>query len=208
MDYQKVVVNHDIPFRFIRDQGKQAPGRGADDAVVEDSGPNWSTWRAICRFCPTSSAADVGADHQYPPFVPAQFKGRTPKAGLQRGVKLIGRPAITSPPIWTRVRSSSRTPSASPMPNRPRITTQLGRDVESQVLARAIHAHIHRRVFLNGNKTVSSRPRPGPMPTSAWAGVFALWSARPRRDCRGAARRPDRRWVTAVKRPGAGGCGP
>lgn len=30
----------------------------------------------------------------------------------------------------------------------------LGRDVEAQVLARAIHAHNHSRVFLNGNKTV------------------------------------------------------
>jgi len=30
----------------------------------------------------------------------------------------------------------------------------LGRDVESQVLARAVHAYIHRRVFLNGAKTV------------------------------------------------------
>jgi formyltetrahydrofolate deformylase len=29
-----------------------------------------------------------------------------------------------------------------------------GRGAESQVLARAVHAHIHRRVLLNGNKTV------------------------------------------------------
>ena len=37
----------------------------------------------------------------------------------------------------------------------------LGRDVESQVLARAIHTHIHRRVFLNGNKTVVFPASPG-----------------------------------------------
>jgi len=30
----------------------------------------------------------------------------------------------------------------------------LGRDVEAQVLSRAIHAHANGRVFLNGNKTV------------------------------------------------------
>jgi formyltetrahydrofolate deformylase len=30
----------------------------------------------------------------------------------------------------------------------------LGRDVESQVLARAIHAHANRRALINGNKTV------------------------------------------------------
>ena len=37
----------------------------------------------------------------------------------------------------------------------------LGRDVEAQVLARAIHAHIHHRVFLNGTKTVVFPASPG-----------------------------------------------
>jgi formyltetrahydrofolate hydrolase len=37
----------------------------------------------------------------------------------------------------------------------------LGRDVEAQMLARAIHAHIHHRVFLNGNKTVVFPASPG-----------------------------------------------
>ena len=37
----------------------------------------------------------------------------------------------------------------------------LGRDVESQVLSRALHAHIHRRVFINGNKTVVFPASPG-----------------------------------------------
>ncbi len=35
------------------------------------------------------------------------------------------------------------------------------RDVESQVLARAFYAHVQRRVFLNGNKTVVFLPSPG-----------------------------------------------
>ena len=37
----------------------------------------------------------------------------------------------------------------------------LGRDVEAQVLARAIHAHIHHRVFPNGGKTVVFPASPG-----------------------------------------------
>jgi len=37
----------------------------------------------------------------------------------------------------------------------------LGRDVESQVLARAVHAHVHRRVFPNGEKTVVFPASPG-----------------------------------------------
>jgi formyltetrahydrofolate deformylase len=37
----------------------------------------------------------------------------------------------------------------------------LGRDVEASVLARAIHAHIHGRVFLNDSKTVVFPASPG-----------------------------------------------
>ena len=37
----------------------------------------------------------------------------------------------------------------------------LGRDVEAQVLARAVHAHIHRRCFLNDDKTVVFPASPG-----------------------------------------------
>lgn len=37
----------------------------------------------------------------------------------------------------------------------------LGRDVEAQILSRAIHAHIHGRVFLDGNKTIVFPPSPG-----------------------------------------------
>ena len=37
----------------------------------------------------------------------------------------------------------------------------LGRDVEAQVLARAVHAQAGRRVFLNGSKTVVFPASPG-----------------------------------------------
>lgn len=37
----------------------------------------------------------------------------------------------------------------------------LGRDVEAQVLARAIHDHIHDRMLINGNRTVVFPPSPG-----------------------------------------------
>jgi len=37
----------------------------------------------------------------------------------------------------------------------------LGRDVEAQALARAIHAHVQRRAFLNGGKSVVFPASPG-----------------------------------------------
>jgi len=54
-----------------------------------------------------------------------------------------------------------------PFPDSPRISApapiwkSAGRDVESQVLARAIHAHIHHRTFINGNRTVVFPASPG-----------------------------------------------
>jgi len=36
----------------------------------------------------------------------------------------------------------------------------LGRDVESLVLSRAIHAHVHGRVFINGDRTIVFPPSP------------------------------------------------
>ena len=37
----------------------------------------------------------------------------------------------------------------------------MGRDVESLVLARAVHTHIHHRVFMNGHKTIVFPPSSG-----------------------------------------------
>ncbi|AGS25582.1 formyltransferase domain-containing protein (plasmid) [Rhizobium etli bv. mimosae str. Mim1] len=65
-----------------------------------------------------------------------------------------------SPPISTKARSSSRTRRASPMQS-PDNYVSIGRDVESQLLARAIHAYIHHHTFINGNRTVVFPAGPG-----------------------------------------------
>src|SRR3546814_3574037 len=94
-------------------------------------------------------------------FLPS-FKGANPyKQAYQRGVKLIGATAhyvtadLDEGPIIEQ--DTVRVTHAQS----PEDYVSLGRDVESQVLARAIHAHIHRRVFLNGNRTVVFPPSPG-----------------------------------------------
>ena len=90
-------------------------------------------------------------------FLPS-FKGANPyKQAFERGVKLIGATAhfVTAdldegPIIEQDIVRITHAQSAADY-------VSLGRDVESQVLARAIHAHAHHRVFLNGNKTVVFR---------------------------------------------------
>ncbi|CUX55726.1 hypothetical protein AGR7B_pAt0220 [Agrobacterium deltaense RV3] len=65
----------------------------------------------------------------------------------------------------------------------------LGRDVEAQVLARAIHAHIHRRVFLNGSRTVVFPPVPALTLRKEWEAGAAILSGTPRRVVRASAER-------------------
>ncbi|MEZ5685440.1 MAG: formyltransferase family protein [Paracoccaceae bacterium] len=105
---------------------------------------------------------DVGADHQHPPFLPAVLQGREP---LQTGVR-ARREADRATSYYVTAdldegpiieQDTIRVTHAQS----PDDYVSLGRDVESQVLARAIHAHIHRRVFLNRDKTVVFSASPG-----------------------------------------------
>ena len=83
------------------------------------------------------------------------------KQAFQRGVKLIGATShyvtadLDEGPIIEQ--DTVRVTHAQS----PEDYVSLGRDVEAQVLARAIHAHAHRRVFLNGDKTVVFPASPG-----------------------------------------------
>jgi formyltetrahydrofolate deformylase len=87
-------------------------------------------------------------------FLPS-FKGGSPyKQAFERGVKLIGATShfVTAdldegPIIEQDIVRITHAQS-------PEDYVSLGRDVESQVLARAIHAYVHGRVFLNDTKTV------------------------------------------------------
>jgi len=87
-------------------------------------------------------------------FLPS-FKGGSPYAqAYARGVKLIGATAhyVTGeldegPIIEQDVRRIDHRFSAAEM-------QAIGRDAETQVLARALHLHLEDRVFLDGNKTI------------------------------------------------------
>jgi len=164
MDYQKVVVNHDIPFHCIpvtKANKPQAEARIMD--VVEDTGADLIVLARYMQvlsdeMCRKMSGRIINIHHSFLP----SFKGANPyKQAYQRGVKLIGATShyvtadLDEGPIIEQ--DTVRVTHAQS----PADYVSLGRDVESQVLARAIHAHIHRRVFLNGNKTVVFPASPG-----------------------------------------------
>jgi formyltetrahydrofolate deformylase len=90
------------------------------------------------------------------------FKGANPyRQAYQRGVKLIGATAhyVTSdldegPIIEQDVARITHAQNSDDY-------VSIGRDVEAQVLARAVHAHIQHRTFINGNRVVVFPASPG-----------------------------------------------
>jgi formyltetrahydrofolate deformylase len=164
MDYQKVVVNHDIPFHCIRvTKGNKPQAEARIMDVVEETGAELIVLARYMQvlsdqMCQKMSGRIINIHHSFLP----SFKGANPyKQAFERGVKLIG---ATSHYVTTDLDEGPiieqdivRVTHAQS----PDDYVSLGRDVESQVLARAIHAHANRRVFLNGNKTVVFPASPG-----------------------------------------------
>ena len=157
LEYQKVVVNHDIPFHYIKvTKANKVEAEARQMAIIEETGAELIVLARYMQvlseeMCATMSGRIINIHHSFLP----SFKGANPyKQAFERGVKLIG---ATSHYVTTDLdegpiieQDTVRVTHAQS----PEDYISLGRDVESQVLARAIHAHIHRRVFLNGNKTV------------------------------------------------------
>ncbi|MBP0485145.1 formyltetrahydrofolate deformylase [Sagittula salina] len=164
MDYQKTVVNNDIPFHCIRVTPANKPqAEAAIMQVVEDSGAHLIVLARYMQIlsdemCRTMSGRIINIHHSFLP----SFKGANPyKQAFARGVKLIGATShyvtadLDEGPIIEQ--DTIRVTHAQS----PEDYVSLGRDVEAQVLARAIHAHARHRVFLNGNKTVVFPASPG-----------------------------------------------
>jgi formyltetrahydrofolate deformylase len=163
-DYQKVIVNSDIPFHHIAvTKDNKAKAEAQMMEIVEETGAELIVLArymqvlsdAICR---KMSGKIINIHHSFLP----SFKGANPyKQAYERGVKLIGATAhyVTAdldegPIIEQDVARITHAQSSADY-------VSIGRDVESQVLARAVHAHIHHRVFMNGNKTIVFPASPG-----------------------------------------------
>ncbi|MGP9805430.1 formyltetrahydrofolate deformylase [Paracoccus sp. NSM] len=157
MDYQKVVVNHDLPFHCIKvTKENKAEAEAEQMRIVRETGAELIVLARYMQvlsdeMCQKMSGRIINIHHSFLP----SFKGANPyKQAFDRGVKLIGATShyVTAdldegPIIEQDTVRVTHAQSAGDY-------VSLGRDVESQVLARAIHAHIHRRVFISGDKTV------------------------------------------------------
>ena len=164
LTYQKLIVNNDIPFHHIKVTKENKPEAEARlMSIVEDSGAELVVLARYMQIlsdgvCKKMSGRIINIHHSFLP----SFKGANPyKQAFERGVKLIGATAhyVTAdldegPIIEQDVARITHAQS-------PDDYVSIGRDVEAQVLARAVHAHIHQRVFQNGHKTVVFPASPG-----------------------------------------------
>lgn len=164
LDYQKLVVNHDLPFHHVpvtRENKAQAEAR-----ILEIAEAGNTELIVLARYmqvlsdamCRRMSGRIINIHHSFLP----SFKGANPyRQAFERGVKLIGATAhyVTAdldegPIIEQDVARVTHAQSAADY-------VTIGRDVEAQVLSRAIHAHIHHRVLPNGDRTVVFPASPG-----------------------------------------------
>jgi len=164
MTYQKVVVNHDLPFWHINvTKANKAEAEARLMEVVETSGAELVVLARYMQvlsdtLCRRMSGRIINIHHSFLP----SFKGANPyKQAFTRGVKLIGATAhyvtadLDEGPIIEQ--DTVRVTHAQ----NPADYVSLGRDVEAQVLARAVHAHAQHRVLLNDDKTVVFPASPG-----------------------------------------------
>ena len=164
LDYQKLVVNHDIPFFHIpvtKDTKAQAEAR-----LMELIDETETELVVLARYmqvlsdtlCRKMMGRVINIHHSFLP----SFKGANPyKQAYQRGVKLIGATAHYVTPDLDEGPIIEQETVRITHAQSPEDYVALGRDVEALVLARAIHAHIHHRVFINGNRTVVFPPSAG-----------------------------------------------
>ena len=164
MDYQKAVVNQDIPYHYIKvTPQNKATAEAEQMRIVEDCGAELIVLARYMQvlsdaMCRKFSGRIINIHHSFLP----SFKGANPyKQAYEKGVKLIGATShyVTSDLDEGPIIEQDIIRVTHAQSNEDYVS--LGRDVESQVLARAIHAHVNGRVFINGHKTVVFAASPG-----------------------------------------------
>ncbi len=163
-DYQQLTMRHCIPFHHIKvTKDGKAAAEAQLVALVEQTGTELIVLARYMQvlsddICRKMSGRIINIHHS---FLPG-FKGAKPyHQAHARGVKLIGATAhyVTAdldegPIIEQDTIRVTHAQSAEDY-------VAIGSDVESRTLATAIHAHIHHRVMLNGDRTIVFPASPG-----------------------------------------------
>jgi formyltetrahydrofolate deformylase len=159
-DFEDLASNRNIPFHYLpvtKDTKAEQEARLRD--VIETAGVDLVVLARYMQVltAPTSHALAGRAINIHHSFLPS-FKGAKPyHAAFERGVKLVGATAhyVTpdldeGPIIEQDVMRVDHSYTQDQL-------VSAGRDVEAQVLSRAVRWHSQSRVLLNGDRTVVFR---------------------------------------------------
>ena len=159
-DFYQLAASYNIPFHHI--PVSAATKAEAEARQLDIIGREGAELVVLARYmqvlsdamCRTLSGRAINIHHSFLP----SFKGAKPyHQAHERGVKLIGATAhyvtadLDEGPILEQ--DVARVDHSATIED----LTRLGRDTESQVLARAVKWHSEHRVLLNGHKTVVFR---------------------------------------------------
>ncbi|MDI9331036.1 MAG: formyltetrahydrofolate deformylase, partial [Alphaproteobacteria bacterium] len=159
-DFAALVASHQVPFHHVPVTATtKAQAESQQLAIIQQAGAELVVLARYMQvlsdpMCRQLSGRAINIHHSFLP----SFKGAKPyHQAHDRGVKLIGATAhyVTAdldegPIIEQDVARVDHSLTADDL-------TAIGRDTESQVLARAVKWHSEHRVMLNGHKTVVFR---------------------------------------------------
>jgi formyltetrahydrofolate deformylase len=159
-DLEHLAAWHAIPYHYLPVTAATKPAQ--EQAILQLVEQTGAELVILARYmqilspdlCRALAGRAINIHHS---FLPG-FKGAKPyHQAYARGVKLIGATAhfvtanLDEGPIIEQ--EVERVDHA----HTPEQLAAVGRDIENIVLARALHYHLERRVFVNGNKTVVLR---------------------------------------------------
>ncbi|NNG39571.1 formyltetrahydrofolate deformylase [Flexivirga sp. ID2601S] len=160
LDFQKLVSSHDIPFHHIPVTAATKPA--AERRLLELVEQTGAEVVILARYmqvlsddlCARLAGRAINIHHSFLP----SFKGARPyHQAHQRGVKLIGATAHYVTPQLDEGPIIEQDVARIDHGYSPDAMVVAGRDVEAQVLARAVTWHAEHRVFPNGTSTVVLR---------------------------------------------------
>jgi len=159
-DYAELAASYHVPFHYLPVTPETRPQQEAQ--ILELIKKENVDLAVLARYmqilspnlCKELSGRAINIHHSFLP----SFKGARPyHQAYARGVKIIGATAhyVTSdldegPIIEQDIERVNHAMSAHEL-------TQVGSDVESLVLARAVRSHVEHRILLNGKRTVVFR---------------------------------------------------
>ena len=156
-DAEPLAAAYGVPFHHVPvTRGTKAEAEAEQVALMHEAGADFAVLARYMQILSGDFLRQFGRPviNIHHSFLPA-FIGANPyRAAFNRGVKLIGATShyvteeLDAGPIIAQ--------DVIPVTHRetPDTLMRMGRDVERQVLARAVKAHVEDRVLVYGNKTV------------------------------------------------------